>query len=114
MPSFLSLTRSARSTEEPKALIATFLPLRSREVLIGESSRLRVGRQRGSIPKHPPRDPHIPLISAVLGKRLLVPEPVRRRAVRQLKQQCCANIVRAIRRADWSAEDEAVTVRREV
>ena len=41
MPSFFSLTRNARSTEEPKALIATFLPLRSREDLIGESSRTK-------------------------------------------------------------------------
>jgi hypothetical protein len=34
-----------------------------------------------SIPKHPPRNPRVP---AVLGERLLVPEPVRRRSVGQL------------------------------
>src|SRR6476620_1982726 len=73
-----------------------------------------VGRQRGSIPEHPPGDAHVPLIPAVPGKRLLVPEPVRSRAVGQLDQQCCADIVRTIRRADWPAEDEAVVIRREV
>src|SRR5262245_65849193 len=31
-----------------------------------------------SVAEHPARDPRVPLISAVLGKRLLVPELVRR------------------------------------
>ena len=37
MPSFLSLTRNARSTAEPKALTPTFLPLRSCVEVKGES-----------------------------------------------------------------------------
>src|SRR5262249_738498 len=67
-----------------------------------------------SISKHPPRDPRVSLISAILGKRLLVPELVRRRPVRQLEQQRGADVVGAVGRADWSAEDEAVAVRGEV
>src|SRR5262245_19651416 len=67
-----------------------------------------------SIPKHPPRDPRVPLISAVLGKRLLVPELVRRRPVGQLEQQRGADVVGTVGRADRSAENEAVAVRREV
>src|SRR2546429_3502728 len=67
-----------------------------------------------SIPKHPADDTGIALISAVLGKRLLVPELVRRRAVRKLEQQRGADVVGAVGRADRSAKDEAVAVRREV
>src|SRR5882672_3888660 len=40
-----------------------------------------------SIPEYPPRNPRIPLIAAVLGKRLVAPECVRRGPVRQLEQQ---------------------------
>jgi len=57
------------------------------------NARKQVGRQRKLIPKHLPGDPHGPVIPAVLGKRLLVPEPVRSRTIRQLDQQCFANIV---------------------
>src|SRR5262249_47905239 len=67
-----------------------------------------------SVPEHPARDARVPLISAVLGKRLLVPELVRRRPVRQLEQQRGADVVGAVGRADRSTKDEAVAVRREV
>src|SRR5215469_3338334 len=67
-----------------------------------------------SVPEHPAGDAPIPLISAILGKRLLVPELVRRRPVRQLEQQRGADVVGAVGRADRSAEDEAVAVRGEV
>src|SRR5262245_48910831 len=67
-----------------------------------------------SVPEHPAGDARVPLISAVLGKRLLVPELVRRRPVRQLEQQRGADVVGAVGRADRSAKDEAVAVRREV
>src|ERR1700732_1196658 len=73
-----------------------------------------ISRQRGSIPKNPSGDPHVPLIPTVPGKRLVVPKPVRRSAARQLDQQCSPDIIRTIRRADWPAEDEAVAIRREV
>src|SRR3954471_22145687 len=76
--------------------------------LIGEST------QPSSVPKHPPRNPRIPLIPAILRKRLFVPELVRRRTVRQFEQQRGANIVGAVGRADRSAKDEAVAVRRKV
>src|SRR5262249_26084830 len=67
-----------------------------------------------SVAEHPARDAPILLISAILGKRLLVPELVRRRPVRQLEQQRGADVVGAVGRADRSAENEAVAVRREV
>jgi hypothetical protein len=57
------------------------------------NARKQVGRQRELIPERPPGDPHGPLIPVVLSKRLLVPEPVRSHAVRQLDQQCSGNIV---------------------
>src|SRR3954453_11273135 len=63
-----------------------------------------------SIPKHPSRDPPVPPIAAVLRKRLLVPELVGRRPVGQLQQQRRPDVVRAIRRADRAAEDEAVGI----
>src|SRR5262249_53713403 len=67
-----------------------------------------------SVAEHPPHDPRIPLISAVPGERLLVPELVRRRPVRQLEEERSADVVGAVGRADRSAKDEAVAVRREV
>src|SRR5262245_56621734 len=60
------------------------------------------------------RPRRVPLISAVPGKRLLVPELVRRRPVRQLEQERGADVLGAVGRADRSAEDEAVAVGREV
>src|SRR6516162_7306821 len=70
--------------------------------------------QRQSVPEHPSRDARVPLVAAILGKRLLVPELVRRRPVGQLEQQRGADVVSAIGRADRSAEDEAVAIRGEV
>src|SRR5262249_6827888 len=67
-----------------------------------------------SVAEHPADDAGIALISAVLGKRLLVPELVRRRPIRQLEQQRGADVVGAVGRADRSAENEAVAVQREV
>src|SRR6266478_7350209 len=67
-----------------------------------------------SVAEHPADDAGIVLISASLGKRLLVPELVRRRPVRQLEQQRRADVVGAVSRADRSAKDEAVAVRGEV
>src|SRR5262245_43385093 len=67
-----------------------------------------------SVAEHPADDAGIALISAVLGKRLLVPELVRRRPIRQLEQQRGADVVGAVGRADRSAENEAVAVRGEV
>src|SRR5262245_34731991 len=67
-----------------------------------------------SVAKYPADDAGIALISAVPGKRLLVPELVRRRPVRQLEQQRGADVVGAVGRADRPAKDEAVAVGREV
>src|SRR6185436_12027371 len=67
-----------------------------------------------SVAEDPPCDPRIPLISAILRKRLFVPELVRRRAVRQLEQQRGADVVGAVGRADRPAKDEARAVRGEV
>src|SRR5262245_33600085 len=67
-----------------------------------------------SVAEDPARDARIPLISAILGKRLLVPELVRRRPIAQLEQQRGTDVVGAVGRADRSAKNEAVTVRREV
>src|SRR5262245_18372159 len=67
-----------------------------------------------SVAKYPADDAGIALISAVPGKRLLVPELVRRRPVRQLEQQRGADVVGAVGRADRPAENEAVAVRRAV
>src|ERR1700745_4068277 len=67
-----------------------------------------------SIAEDPPRDPRVALISAILGERLLVPELVRRRPVRQLEQQRGADVVGGVSRADRSAKDEARAVRGEV
>src|SRR5262249_17491629 len=70
--------------------------------------------QRQSVAKHPTRDSRVPLISAVLGKRLVVPECICRCPVGQLEQQRGADVVGTVGRADWSAENEAVAVRGEV
>src|SRR5262249_59064564 len=61
-----------------------------------------------SVAERPARDAPILLISAILGKRLLVPELVRRRPVGQLEQQRGADVVGAVGRADRSAKNEAV------
>src|SRR5262249_32315752 len=70
--------------------------------------------QRQSVAEHPANDAGIALIPAVLGKRLLVPELVRRCPVGQLEQQRGADVVGAVSRADRSAKDEAVAVRGEI
>src|SRR5580700_2128540 len=67
-----------------------------------------------SIPKHPADNSRIALISAVPGKRLVVPELVRRRTIRQFEQQRGADVVGAVGRADRAAEDEAIAVGCEV
>src|SRR5262249_54500901 len=67
-----------------------------------------------SVAEYPARDARVPLISAILGKRLLVPELVRRRPVQQLEQQRGADVVCAVGRADRSATDEAVAIRSKV
>src|SRR5262245_1294560 len=67
-----------------------------------------------SVAEEPARDARVPLVATILRNRLLVPELVRRRPVRQLEQQRGADIVGAVGRADRSAENEAVAVRGEV
>jgi hypothetical protein len=51
---------------------------------------------RFSIAEHPADNPRIALIAAVPGKRFLVPELVRRCAVRQFQQQRGADVVGAV------------------
>src|SRR5262249_26105363 len=70
--------------------------------------------QRPSGAEHPAGGAPVPLVAPRLCQRLLVPELVRRRPVGQLEQQRGADVVGAVGRADRSAKDEAVAVRREV
>ena len=83
---------------------------RPRKTADRTACRLIRSAPRTSVAERPAHDPRVAIVAAVPGKRLLVPELVRRRAVRQFQQQRGADVVGAVGRADRSAEDEAVGV----
>jgi hypothetical protein len=68
---------------EARSCWSSLLPFANRCLGMAGSRRrnapLLPSIQHHSVAKHPPHDPRVPLISAVLGERLLVPELVSRR-----------------------------------